>query len=234
MKPNGSGLMTKFRVTEDTLVIDLAARRPVVSSAPVGGGFTQAQYVLNHQVPAKPRGASPAAPSPACCDPSGYLQKIAERLGVTGNYVGLMTAVPLTQLVTRREEHEDLWVEAFVTVGVTNAVRVGDPGLSSGRVQPVAAGTINIILVTNAVLAASAMVEAVQVITESKAATMLAANVPTAKGLPGATGTGTDAVVVVSGAGPVWRYCGTHTKMGELIGKAVCGGVREGLNFSHH
>ncbi len=220
-------LTTDFRVTDDTLVIDLGVPRPVLSSAPMHGGLVEARYVLNHQIPPRPRDADPAT-SP-CRDPKGYLGGIAANVGADPDCVAFMTAVPMACLVTRREAHEDLWVEAFLTVGVTNAVRVGDPAsAAAGRTKAVPAGTINIILVTNARLEHRAMVEAVQVVTESKTATLLAEQVPTSKGL-GATGTGTDAIAVVSGDGPPLRYCGTHTKLGELIGRAICSGVKEGL-----
>ena len=66
---------------------------------------------------------------------------------------------------------------------------------------PGATGTINMILITNAALSASAMVTLVQVATESKTAALLAHGVKTWTGQPGATGTGTDAVVVIGEGG---------------------------------
>ena len=57
-----------------------------------------------------------------------------------------------------------------MTVGVTNAVRAGEPRTLPAKNR---AGTINIILITNAALTVSAMVTAVQVITESKTAVLL-------------------------------------------------------------
>jgi iron complex transport system ATP-binding protein len=133
-----------------------------------------------------------------------------------------MTAVSLDRLMVCREQEEDLWVEGFFTVGVTNAVRAGEPiGLAERRCVPQGAGTINIILITNASLTVSAMITAVQVATESKTAALLEAGVPSWTGRPGATGTGTDAVVVVGGDGPFMRYSGTHTMIGALIGRLV-------------
>jgi iron complex transport system substrate-binding protein len=46
----------------------------------------------------------------------------------------------------------------------------------------------------------------------------------------GATGTGTDNVIVVQGAGPSVDNAGGHTKMGELIGTAVYQAVWSALN----
>lgn len=245
--------VTHFRVEARTLVIDLGEPCVILSSAPRNGGLVRSRYVLNHQVLPNPVGSPHPARTCSCANPTGYLRQVAAGLGVRGRSVALMTAVPMVQLVTRRMEAGDLWVEGFLTVGVTNAMQAGRPARARGRERPpfgkgrVSArlgragekepGTINIILVTNARLARGAMVEAVQVITEAKTAALALQAVPTWTGLPGATGTGTDAVVVVSGVGkdgPSLRYCGTHTRMGELIGSLVARGVSAGLHRSKH
>jgi adenosylcobinamide amidohydrolase len=217
---------TRFRVTGRTLVIDLGRSQQVLSSAPRRGGLVRARYILNHQVPANPVAAPIPLEQCRWGDPARYLGRIAVEVGADRRCVALMTAVPLKNLVTLREEADGLWVEGFWTVGVSNAVRVGE--LSNLRQTP-APGTINIILVTNARLATSAMVGAVQVATEAKTAAMLAANVRTCTGRPGATGTGTDATVIACGDGPFLRYSGTHTRIGAMIGRLVGQGVRDGL-----
>lgn len=224
----GSSPATRYQVKGQTLVIDLEKPAKVLSSAPCHGGMVKARYLMNHQVQANPVSA-PAPPKRLWTDPAKYLRQVARTLGVTGKAVALMTAVPMTQLVVRRETAGSLWVEGFITVGVTNAVRAGEPVRQVGGGKP---GTINVILVTNARLPDSALVGAVLVATESKTSVLLAADVPSWTGRPGATGTGTDAVVVACGAGragPQLLYSGTHTKLGELIGRLVARGVREGL-----
>jgi adenosylcobinamide hydrolase len=225
--------LTRFRLDGLTLVIDLDRRLKVLASAPFRGGLVRARYLLNHQVPANPIERAALRRDCRGCYPAGYLKQLAAEMGTKGDAVALMTAVPLKQCVALRAASEDLWVEAWITVGVTNAVRAGDPA-TAGRGAGAKPGTINIILVTNARLPVSAMVGAVQVITESKTAALLEARVPASSG-SGATGTGTDAVVVACGAGrkgPQLRYSGTHTTLGELIGSLVAHGVREGLKRS--
>jgi len=158
------------------------------------------------------------------------LSKLAASLGISDKFVGLMTAVSLTDLVTVREANENIWVEGFMTVGTSNAVRAGESMTRKQRTSNVThPGTINLILVTNARLSASAMVGVVQVATEAKTAVLLRAKVKSWTGRLGATGTGTDAVVVVSGDGPFQRYSGTHTLLGELVGRVIETGVTEGL-----
>lgn len=210
-------------------MIDLGRRMTMLSSAPRGGGLVRAQYILNHQVPARPMVLSASSSSLVWGDPSRYLGRLAAQLGIESPCVALMTAVSLKDLITLREESADIWVEGFFTVGVSNAVRAGEPNGAAEREAESSPGTINIILITNARLAMPAMVGAVQVATESKAATLLAESVPTWTGGPGATGTGTDAIVIVNGDGPALRYSGTHTAMGELIGRVVAQGVLGGL-----
>ena len=224
---------TRYRVAGQTLIVDLGRRMRVLSSAPRGGGLRTTRYILNHQVPANPvtRGTREKWEHP-----SHYLRRIAGRLGVEQDCVGLMTAVPMTQLVAYREERDGMWVEGFATVGVTNAVRAGEPPRRADVPAGVAtAGTINLILVTNACLAVPALVGAIQVATESKTGSLRDHAVPSWTGHPGATGTGTDAVVVASalrGDGPWHAYAGTHTDVGSMIGCVVAECLQQGLKLA--
>jgi iron complex transport system ATP-binding protein len=221
-------LLTPFRVVDDTLIIDLGKRRPVLSSAPRAGGLVHVRYIVNHQVHANPVAAPMARRR--WTDPSRDLGRLAGNLGIDRQCVALMTAVAMTQLVAIRLEHQDLWVEGFFTVGVTNAVRAGEKVATATDGGPHrTTGTINIIVVTNARLSVSAMVGAIQVVTEAKTAALLDRRVKSWTGRAGATGTGTDAVVIASGNGPALRYSGTHTEIGSLIGQLVSRGMEAGL-----
>lgn len=231
-KLGGCGMQTAFTVRRKTLIVDLGSLRSVLSSAPRTGGITRARYIVNHQVPAKPIGRDNRGIGAGvrCVDPARTLGKLALSLGIRDKFVGLMTAVSLADLVTVRESSGQIWVEGFVTVGTSNAVRAGEPVTPGQRMNSrTDPGTINLILVTNARLPASAMVGMVQVATEAKTAVLLQAKVKSWSGRPGATGTGTDAVVVVSGKGPRQRYSGTHTILGELVGRVIEVAVTEGL-----
>lgn len=221
---------TQSRVTRDTLIVDLGTRMRVLSSAPRGGGLRTTRYILNHQVPSNPL---PNVEGRMWEHPSRYLRRLAGLLGVEPDCVGLMTAVPMTQVVSCREERVGLWVECFATVGVTNAVRAGEPPRQGeGHSRQGKAGTINLIVVTNACLAGPALVGMVQVATESKTGVLRDHGVPSWTGSPGATGTGTDAVVAacaLRGRGPWHAYAGTHTDLGSMIGLVVSECVIEGL-----
>lgn len=219
-----------YRTVDRTVVIDLGRRCRVLSSAPHGGGLRTTRYVLNHQVPSHTPaqgGARRRWPSPAAT-----LRTLAQTLEVDRECVGLMTAVPMTQLVHRRLRSGVLWVECFATVGVTNAVRAGDWPLPPAARASARVGTINLIVITNVPMTPSAMVGAVQVITESKTGVLRDHRIPTQQGVQGATGTGTDAVVVVSGLDrtqPRAQYSGMHTQVGALLARAAALCVTEGL-----
>lgn len=231
MKTLGTGRMqTAFRVSRKTLIVDLGGLRTVLSSAPRAGGVTRVRYILNHQVAANSIAKGDRDKNARCADPARTLSQLALSLGIRDPFVGLMTAVSLADLVTVREARDELWVEGFVTVGTSNAVRAGEPVVLGQRMDSqTQAGTINLILVTNARLSISAMVGMVQVATEAKTAVLLRAKVKSWTGRSGATGTGTDAVVVVSGNGSRQRYSGTHTVLGELVGRAIETAVTDGL-----
>ena len=225
-------MQTTFRIRQQTLIVDLGGVRSVLSSAPRAGGMTRARYILNHQVAAKPvekegRGWRTEAREG---DPARALSRLAIELGIREKFVGLMTAVLIEDVVTVRAAHGQIWVEGFITVGTSNAVRAGERViLNRSNDRGTYPGTINVILVTNARLSGSAMVGMVQVATEAKTAALFDADVKSWTGLSGATGTGTDAVVVVSGDGARQRYSGTHTVLGELVGRVVGTSVTEGL-----
>lgn len=231
MKGLSSRVQTRYCVRGQTLVIDLEGRKRVLSSAPQGGGLTVASYILNHQVDATP--SVTGKESMSFLDPARCLRQLAARMGIRAPTVGLMTAVPMTQVVTARGTSDGLWVDCLATVGVTNAVRAGEwplegsPGKRSGK-----PGTINIILVTNGSLSQAAMVGAVQVVTEAKSCVLRDHDVRSRQSGAVATGTGTDAVVVacsLRGHGPFHGYSGTHTVIGALVGRVVTDCVTRGL-----
>ena len=229
---NRRAMQTAFQIKRQTLIVDLGGVRSVLSSAPRAGGVTRARYILNHQVAAKPIGKDDHGRGTGTrnADPARALSRLAISLGIRENFVGLMTAVLMEDVVTVREAHGQIWVEGFVTVGTSNAVRAGEPViLNQSNDRGTYPGTINLILVTNVGLSVSAMVGMVQVATEAKTAVLLHAKVKSWTGRSGATGTGTDAVVVVSGEGPLQRYSGTHTILGELVGRVIGQAVTEGL-----
>ena len=204
-------------VREQTLIVRLPQRYQTLSWAPLGGGCVEARTILNHQVDIH------AVAPPA---PEVYLQALARRLQVEFPVVGLMTGVLIERVVHAALAHNDLITECFATVGLSNALAAGDP--ATYEEHP---GTINLILLVNQPLTLVAMLEALQIVTEAKTAALMTANISSTVATALATGTGTDCVVVACPRGEAeYRYCGKHTKLGELVGKVA----REAMNAGIH
>ncbi len=122
-------------------------------------------------------------------------------------------------------------ISVLVTDGISNARRAGDPAeyrvFDEVGIKP---GTLNLIILTHAVLTQTAQVEAVMVATEAKTAVLqdIGATSPVTGKM--ATGTGTDAIAVVSGsAPPEIRYCGKHTLFGEMLASATMDALSSSL-----
>jgi len=176
-----------------------------------------------------------------------YIREIKERIartsGLRSEDVALMvTAADMDNLVVVTKTFEPFVVTAFVTAGAKdNAIRTGvDEGT---YIEPDSAaeitkwpsdpkpGTINILLLTNARITDGGMARAVITVTEAKTAAFEDLHVPSSytKNVQ-ATGTGTDGMIVVSGtSGPPVTYPGGHSRIGELMGKAVYEAVIEAL-----
>jgi adenosylcobinamide amidohydrolase len=83
-------------------------------------------------------------------------------------------------------------------------------------------GTINIIVLVSAALTRPALVESVMLATEAKAAALQALGIKSPISNDTATGTGTDAIAIASGQGPIEiPYCGKHVIFGEVLGRLV-------------
>ena len=139
----------------------------------------------------------------------------------------LMTGADMENLSIKTISYRKMKVVALVTAGVmSNAVRMSkDIG---GFYEP---GTVNIIILTNMHLTKRAMTRAVIAATEAKTAVLEDLDIRSTYTplIHGATGTGTDNILVVQGEGLHIKNTGGHSKMGELIAKAVYSGVKEAI-----
>ncbi len=143
------------------------------------------------------------------------------------NSVFLFTGADMDNLSVRSRKFRDMEVYALVTAGVkSNAVRMSKD--TGSYYEP---GTVNIILLSNMKLTDRAMSGAVISATEAKTAALWDMDIRSTYTplLNAATGTGTDNIIVVQGSGKAIDLAGAHTKMGELIAKAVYEGVREAV-----
>lgn len=203
--------------TPEVIHIQSESLLTVLSSAITGGGFRRARHILNFHVD---KGYQ-------CDDPNADLRARARGLGVSGSFIGLMTAVYLHKARSAFFEADGLSAGAVVSAGVSNATCAGiTPPFSH---QP---GTINIILVLDACLTRGAMLNAFITATEAKCAILQARNIRTTGDDP-ATGTSTDTLTIaVTGAGALQQYAGPVTTVGWLIARAVRQALDDSLSTS--
>ncbi|MFO7749126.1 MAG: helical backbone metal receptor [Desulfobacteraceae bacterium] len=206
--------------TNRTLILDFKTPMTVLST--LEGWKTGVTTAGNHYTP----------PQSWLMDHSQGLDSFRNRVLTTLDLTPqqtamLFTGADMTHLAVKRETFKDLSVWALVTAGVeSNAMRAGrDKGLFY---EP---GTINTILITNMQLSSRAMTRSIVTATEAKTAALMDLDIRTSynDGAYRATGTGTDNVLVVQGTGQTLDNAGGHTRLGELIARAVTRGVKKAV-----
>jgi len=213
---------TKLQHNDDHIHLAFSSPQRVISSAILNGGVIKADHIVNRKVPKH---------SSSCEAPEKSLSDYAKAQGWQGHVVGMMTAASMSSLRIEQACIEGMNITVLVTTGISNARRAGDKAdiqELSGTTDEL--GTINLILIFSAQLTDTAMVEAMMIATEGKAAALQ--NVKILSPLSGllATGTGTDAIAVVSGNGSQKiKFCGKHVLLGEWIGRLVIKAVTRSL-----
>jgi adenosylcobinamide amidohydrolase len=194
------------------------------SWAIVGGGLVDTRHVAWHEV----HDADLRPP----VDPRLLLLDRLRAQGLVGA-VGLLTSRRVATYVQSKVGRNGVAAHGIATVGLGNALRVGDPPGVAARI-----GTINLFVHIDSPLSDEALIEASAIATEAKSAIVLEAGVMSRLTGRPATGTGTDCTVVScarsSRRSRAGRYAGKHTAVGSLIGaaaeSAVAAGVRRYLS----
>ncbi|MDC0610316.1 adenosylcobinamide amidohydrolase [Vibrio sp.] len=208
----------KHILHEDYLVLIPESRCRLLGSAVLNGGISEACSFLNLRV-------DKAAPPP-WLPPQETLSIKANQLDLPQPTTAMMTAASMRSLGYSQQERQNLVVQCWVTAGLSNTRRIGDPADEKPR-----AGTINIWLYVNQRLMDAALAEALIMLTEGKVTAIRDADITSPiSGLP-ASGTGTDSHIVFCPVeGEAQEYCGKHTLLGELIGLAVLSACRDSLD----
>lgn len=203
----------------------------MVSSAVLGGGIGEREWVINAQVP----------PGYDRLDPVAHLRDLAAGAGLTGAGVGLMTAAS----VADRCHAEDGGVRAVVTAGIGVRGWAAAPGVGGLTIPH--PGTINIIVSLPVPLTDAALVNAVATATEAKVQALVelgadasgtptdtvcvAAPMPTASragadsGPRTGAGSGTTSPSRTTGA-EVQPFAGPRSLWGARLARAVHGATR--------
>jgi len=204
--------------------IELIKPYQILSSAVLNGGLTHAQHLLNIKVPKTSQSTTSADET---------LRQYGLKLALEEPIVGMMTAASMSSLRIERKIVQEVELAVVVTSGLSNARHVGDYAeYRSMTTTTTDTGTINIIVLSSATLSSAAMVEALMIATEAKAAALTEANVLSPISQQVATGTGTDAIAIVNGDGEHHvHYCGKHVLFGQLLGQMVKDTVTQSISW---
>jgi adenosylcobinamide amidohydrolase len=199
--------------------LDVQFTRPhsVLSWAILRGGWQVTRNVLWHEVRNEDLTID--------LDPVEYFQGKIAKGGRGKNSIGFLTSAPLTSFCDSLKESNGQWARCVATVGLGNALRVGDPSFQAWKT-----GTINLLVQTSMPLTLEASIEALSLIVEARTLAMLEANVLSNVSQQLATGTGTDCIAIASPQAEASEiYAGKHTLMGHLIGQSVLDAMENGI-----
>ena len=220
---------------DNCIVVPFSGKRRTLGTCPLNGGCREnLTAVFNNDM-------NPG-PGMACrmlADTyEEHLVKMAGELGLDPETTaGMSTSASMENVSIRTERCRDTAVTAVVTGGIEiNGGRAGDPASwdeAEGKIVPVRPGTINILLFFNVDLSRGALARALVTCTEAKTAALQELLAPSRYSMGLATGSGTDGTIVVCNAeSPVCLTdAGKHSRLGELIGKAVIRAVKEALRL---
>ena len=212
----------------DTVLINFGPKRNGLSTSQLNGGtndeyryaFNQhlsqdkIDYLENHDI----------------CE---YLINQCDDLKIDSKYsTGLITLANMKNISIVTKKFKSIEVTALTTAGVrTNATCAGDPASYWEEDGEFHFGTINIILLINACLDESALMDAFMTLTEAKTVALNNLRIPSRYSNSFATGTGTDGAAIFSNIDSQNKLtnAGKHSKLGELIGQAVIESVTKAI-----
>lgn len=205
----------RIQLSEDQrfLEVDFGAPQRTLSWAVIGGGLGQHRRVVWHFVRREELDER--------TDPVVLFQSRLKERDYT-DAVGLLTARYLAPYAEADVEVAGVTARTVATVGLGNALAVGDP---VNVPEPV--GTINLLCHVSVPLSDEALLEAMSLVVEARTAALLSFEVQSTVSEVMATGTGTDCVVMACPTGETpLIYAGKHTAVGSAIGASVLFAMR--------
>ncbi len=225
------------------LIAELLTPHRVLSTSALSGGEQESiKYLVNHQS-CEATGHLDLHEKISAVGQQGYHREVCESLGLPPERTAVMgTAASMNYAAVRVEKFGDASACAAVTAGVHgNATRAADPAIwqeTEQRWQPVTphSGTINTILIVDCPLAPGALARAVVTMTEGKSAALAELAIGSRSSQHLATGTGTDQFAIATPLDPGRKpreSTSPHSKLGELIGRAVLEATKEALRWQN-
>ncbi len=218
---NCGKLVLKDNVLAVVSDVDLS----IVSSAIYNGGFKKAKAILNIQAPEE------YSDRQLHENPQKLVIDSAKKLGLSENFVGMVTAAAVDKFALVSKKDGDLAVSVVATAvdpeGETcsHAETAGE----TIKVEEIT-GTINIMVVIDGNPTDSCLVSTVITATEAKAAALWELDVRSRYSGDVATGTITDAIIVAkTSRGAPIVYGGPASKLGQLVGYCTRKAVKEAV-----
>lgn len=218
------------------IVISFHGKKRVLSTAPHNGGYREdLKAVFNHDGTIG-AGMECTLKAPTYAE---HMALIAQEIGLDSSYAaGISTAAQMENVSIKTEIYEEMAVTAVVTGGIEiNGGRVGDPAswdeIRSNKADCGKTGTINMMIFFNVDLTKDALTRALVTATEAKTAAIWELIAPSRYSMGLASGSGTDGTILA--ANMESELCltnaGKHSKLGELLGRAVKAAVKEALHL---
>ena len=209
----------KLIVKDNVLAVICDNALMTVSSAFYNGGHKQIKAVLNVGVPEGYNDRS------LHLDPLKLITSSAAKLGVTKDYLAMITAAKIKNYSLETKKTDDFSVSVAATAGCKH-------GESSGEEMDVQEihGTINVIVLIDGKPTDSCMVASVITATEAKSAALRDLDVRSLYTGDSATGSITDSVTIAStNIGKTISYGGPASKLGKIVGSCTRKTVTEAL-----
>ena len=195
-------------VAQDLLLWRLERPAVVASTASIGGGVGERQWILNLQV----------AHDYQRRDLDRHVAEIVAEIDVGGKGVGLLTAAAVAGVVS---EHDD-GLDVYATVGVRQPTWAASAETITSEIGHI--GTINIVAFLPVRFAPGGLLNLLTTATEAKSQALWDAGVA-------ATGTASDALCIVSALdGPEVPFGGPRSRWGSQLARAVHRAVLVGIN----
>jgi adenosylcobinamide amidohydrolase len=219
------GNCVKLVLKDNVLAIISDVDLDTVSSAIYNGGFKKTKALLNVQAPEE------YSDRKLHENPQKFINDSAKKLGLTENFVGMITAAAVDKFALASKKEGDLAVSVTATAvdpeGVTcsHAETAGET-MAVGEMT----GTINIMVVIDGNPTKSCLVSTVLTATEAKTAALWELDIRSRYSGDLATGTITDAIIVAkTNCGAPIVYGGPASKLGQLVGYCTRKAVKEAV-----
>jgi len=218
---NFGKLVLKDNVLAVISDIDLST----VSSAIYNGGFQKAKAILNVQAPEE------LSDRKLHENPQKFITDAAKKLGISENFVGMVTAAAVDKfaLASKKDGNLTVTVTATAVDPEGNTCSHAETAGETITVEEMM-GTINIMVVIDGNPTESCLVSTVLTATEAKTAALWELDIRSRYSGDVATGTITDAIIVAkTNRGAPIVYGGPASKLGQLVGYCTRKAVKEAV-----